>query len=191
MFTSPATSTLFPPLIGNVYHIRERSRRRSSQRGASELPPCSLANDTVQSLSTDTKTCWAGFSGFHRYIKRMLAKKQSWSKLQGQSRWRSEKLVKFPVVSEFFSPRFTSTCSYPHTTSNSPTNLSSVIFSIRLVLNQRDTHMKPSFPDRALVQGLSLWPQPCLGLAWGTKTSPLRMTRLDLPCPLQLTPLLP
>lgn len=33
MFTTPATSTLFPPLIGNVYHIRKRSRRESSQGG--------------------------------------------------------------------------------------------------------------------------------------------------------------
>lgn len=31
MFTTPATSTLFPPLIGNVYHIRKRSRRDSSR----------------------------------------------------------------------------------------------------------------------------------------------------------------
>ncbi len=57
MFTAQATSTLFPPLIGNVYHIRERSRRESSQRGASGLPPSSLSFDIVQILTTDTKTC--------------------------------------------------------------------------------------------------------------------------------------
>lgn len=70
MFTSPATSTLFPPLIGNVYHIRQRSRRGSSQREASVLPPCSLNNDTIQSLTMDTETCSAGLSGFHRYRRR-------------------------------------------------------------------------------------------------------------------------
>lgn len=54
---APSTSTLFPPLIGSVYHIGERSRRGSSQRGASGLPPSRLVYDTVQSLPTDTDTC--------------------------------------------------------------------------------------------------------------------------------------
>lgn len=47
MFTTPATSTLFPPLIGNVYHIRKRSRRESSRGGEA----VGLAHSLVVTLS--------------------------------------------------------------------------------------------------------------------------------------------
>lgn len=70
MFTTPATSTLFPPLIGNVYHIRKRSRRESSQGGGGGgggcWPSIQPGCDTVQSLTTDMKTFSAGFNGFHK-----------------------------------------------------------------------------------------------------------------------------
>lgn len=72
MFTSPATSTQFPPLIGNVYHIRERSRRGSSLRGTSRLLPCSLANDTFQSLTTDIENCCVRFSGISQLWRKSM-----------------------------------------------------------------------------------------------------------------------
>lgn len=50
MFTTPATSTLFPPLIGNVYHIRKRSRRESSQGGGVGVA-VGLAHSLVVTLS--------------------------------------------------------------------------------------------------------------------------------------------
>lgn len=64
MFTSSATSTLFPPLIGNVYHIRERSWRGSSQKGSGALPPSSLPHDTAQSLTKVTKSYWEDLVDF-------------------------------------------------------------------------------------------------------------------------------
>lgn len=68
MFTSPATSILLPPLIGNVYHIRKgQGGGQVRLRGLAGLPPWSLVNDTVQSPIADLGTCWAWFSRFHGY----------------------------------------------------------------------------------------------------------------------------